>query len=170
MRPEGHGALPSPRGHVLSTAAPTLTLAPVDPKVGLASHLSHGAGTIEFLSPAACPGGLIPGGQAVTPIPRSPVGPHGWWCPGPGWGLGDSCYCAKRRKENNPVYGKGASAAAGQQPSWGGQRPFVGKTGSEDFQDPAGHPPAARPSFCQFSEASASHQLPVCPSTCHMSL
>lgn len=26
-----------------------------------------------------------------------------------------------------------------------GQRPFVGKTGSEDFQDPSGHPPATRP-------------------------
>lgn len=51
-------------------------------------------------------------------------------------------------------------------PLAGDRRPFVGKTGSEDFQDPLGHPPATRPSFRRFSAAPASRQLRVCPPAC----
>lgn len=64
----------------------------------------------------------------------------------------------RREKENKLVYGKGASAATGQWPSWGGDRgPLLGKQ-EVGFPGPTGHPPASRPCFLQFSS--------FCPHSC----
>lgn len=75
-------------------------------------------------------------------------------------GDGGLAHCAER-KENSTVHGRGTSAGGG-----GYRRPFVGKTGSEDFQDSLGHPLATRPGFRRFSAAPASRQLRVCPPAC----
>lgn len=42
-------------------------------------------------------------------------------------GLEPAVIVTRGEKENNPVYGKGASAATDQQPSWGDRGPLLGK-------------------------------------------
>lgn len=135
-------------------------------------------------SPPACPRRqatlnswplLVPGDSSKVVKPRplftqrqdgpwlgqSPQQDHVAGCAqGLGWGAWNPLLLCQEEKENNPVYGKGTSADAGQRPPHG-QRPFVGKTGSEDFQDLSGHPPATRP-----ASANSQQLLPVasCPS------
>lgn len=118
------------------------SLALVDPKVGLASHLCHGAGTTEYLSPA-CPEGHIPScdphSQESLPrrvawlvVPRAGTGAWGW------------LLLCQEEKGKQPCLRKRRVRCCWPAAFLGGQKPFVGKTGSKDFQDPAGRPPAGR--------------------------
>lgn len=74
--------------------------------------------------------------------------------------MGAAVIVSRGEKENNPVYGKGMSVHCRQPVAFlGGQRPFVGKTGSEDFQDLPGRPPATRPT-------SANSRQPALATSC----
>lgn len=153
-------------GLKLSTALTTLTLC-LWWTLGLVPPPTcpMGWASLNSCLPLA-PGGLVSASGDLWPR-RSPQqapgagGTQGW-----DGRPGARCYCDKRRKGKQPCLRKRRVRCYWPAAFLGGQRLFVGKTGREDFQDPSGHPPAARPSFRRFSAASAGHQLPVCLSPC----
>lgn len=138
-------------------------------------------------SPPACPRRratlnswplLVPGdsSKVVKPAPLFTQRQDGPWlgqsprqdpvaglAQGLGWGAWNLLLLCQEEKENNPVYGKGTSADAGQRPPQG-QEALCWENRKRGFPGPVGPPAGHPPSFRQFSAASACRQLPVSPS------
>lgn len=155
--PEGHRACQTQRGTGLAAPTHPGSLALVDPKAGQAAHLSMGWAPLNSWPLLVLgPPQRRPGHRPIPTVAGWPLAPTGSCCAhGRAGGLGDRCYCAKKRKKTTLFTEKARPPLlAGGLP--GGQRPFVGKTGSQDFQDPSGHPPATRP-----ASANSQQLLPV---------